>query len=207
MQLTVRDLRDLAKRDFSRGRSDLRLAVAEGGDDSGGHYLRSDDLSITGLAGVATALHNQDLDGRTLSSPRPIVQVEEIAARALIEDRRAAEREGAVSTRRESSSEDSASLGRLVKLELVVCRDVTGAALRVLEDSVLEGGNQNTVGCTIVALLFETVSYVTWLQWLPLPSRPYTTEGGTAQQGKQARGKQQTGADSYGSNQAEWQPP
>lgn len=171
MQLTVCDLRDLAKRDSSRSCSDLRLAVAEGGDDSCGHDLRSDDLSITHLAGVATALHNEDLNRRTLWSPRAVIQVEKVAARALIEDCRAAEREGAVSARREASSEDGASLSRLVKLELVVCGDVTGAGLRVLEDSVLEGSNQNTVRSAVIALLFETVSHITWPRMIAT-SRP-----------------------------------
>lgn len=186
MQLTVRDLRDLAKRNSSRGRSDLRLAVAEGGDDSGGNDLRSDDLSITGLAGVATTLHDDDLDGRTLWGPRAVVQVEEVAARALIEDSRAAEGEGAVTTRRKTSSEDSASLSRLVKLELVVCGNVTGTGLRILEDSVLEGSNQNAVGRAVTALLFETVSHITWPRWLPLPGGAHATKGAETQQGKQA---------------------
>lgn len=207
MQLTVCDLRDLAKRDSSRSCSDLRLAVAEGGDDSCGHDLRSDDLSVTHLAGVATALHDEDLNRRTLWSPRAVVQVEKVAARALIEDSRAAEREGAVSARGEASSEDSASLGRLVKLELVVGRDVTGAGLRILEDSVLEGSNQNAVSRAVIALLFEMVSHITWPRWLPLPGGAQATNDCTTQQGKQARGRQQTSPDSSGSNQAEWQPP
>lgn len=203
MQLTVRDLRDLANRNSSGRRPDLRLAIAEGGDDRGRHYLRSDDLSVANLTSVSATLHDQDLDGRTLCSPRAVIQVEEIAARTLIEDGRATESEGAVSTCRETGSENSTSLGRLIKLELVVCGDVAGSGLSILEDSVLEGSDQNTVGSTVTALLFETVSHITWPRWLPLPSRAYAV----TQQGKQARGKQQTGLwDSSESNRAARQP-
>lgn len=63
MQLTVRDLRDLAKRNLCGRRPNLRLAVAESGDDRGGDYLSSDDLSVTSLASVAAAIHDDDLDG------------------------------------------------------------------------------------------------------------------------------------------------
>lgn len=162
MQLTVRDLRDLANRNSSRGRSHLGLAIAEGGDDSGGYNLRSDDLSITYLACITTTFHDEDLYRRALRSPGAIVKVEEIATGALIEDSRAAECEGAVTASREAGSEDGTSLGRLVELELVVCGNVPGAALSILEDSVLQGSNQNAIGSTVVALLFKTVSHTDW---------------------------------------------
>lgn len=162
MRLTVCDLRDLANRNSSGGCAHLRLAIAEGGDDSCGYNLRSDDLSITGLAGITATLHNEDFDRRALCSPGAIVKVEEVATCTLIENSRAAECEGAVSASGESSSEDGARLGRLIELELVVCGDVPGSALTILEDSVLEGSNQNAVGGTVIALLFETVSDITW---------------------------------------------
>lgn len=161
MQLTVRDLRDLANRNSDGGRSDLRLAIAERRDNSCGLDLRSDDLSITGLTGVATTLHYQDLDRRALWSPGAVVKVEKISTRALIEDSRAAECEGAVSTSGKAGREDCTSLGRLVELELVVCGNVSSSALSILDDSVLEGRNQNAVGRTIIALLFDTVSHIT----------------------------------------------
>lgn len=160
MQLTVCDLRDLANRNSSSGCSDLRLAIAEGGDDSCGNDLGSDDLSITDLAGIAATLHDEDLDWRALRSPRAIVEVKEVSTSALVEDRRAAECERAVAANRETRSEDRASLSGLVELELVVCGNVSGSALRILDGSVLEGSNQNAVGGTVTALLFETVSHI-----------------------------------------------
>lgn len=160
MQLTVCDLRDLANRNSSGGCSDLWLAVAEGGDDSCGDYLRSDDLSITNLAGIAATLHNENLDRRALCSPGAVVQVEKVAAGTLVEDGRAAECEGAVSTNGETRREQCASLSGLVELELVVCGNVSGSALRILDNSVLEGRNQNAVGGTVTALLFKMVSHI-----------------------------------------------
>lgn len=186
MQLTVRNLRDLAKRNLCGRRPNLRLAVAERGDDRGGDYLSSDDLSVTSLASVAAAVHDDDLDGRALWSPGTVVQVEKIAARALIKDGRATQGEGTVAASREARSVDGASLGWLVELELVVCRDVSSAGLSIFENTVLKGSNQNAIGSTIVALLFGPVSHIPWPQWLPICNGAYARPWAA----RQSKGKQ-----------------
>ena len=91
MQLTVCDLRDLAKGNSSGCGPNLGLTVAESGDNRGGNNLGPDNLSVANFASVAATLHDQDLDWRALRSPGPVVEVEKVTACALIEDCRAAE--------------------------------------------------------------------------------------------------------------------
>lgn len=93
MQLTVCDLRDLAKRNSSGRGPDLGLTVAESGDNGGGDNLGSDDLSVTNLASIAATFHDEDFNWRALGSPGAVVKIEKVSACALIEDCRAAERE------------------------------------------------------------------------------------------------------------------
>lgn len=61
-RLTIRDLRNLAQWDTSRGGLDLGLTIGQSANDSGGHNLGADDLAVTGLRSSSTAWHDQDLD-------------------------------------------------------------------------------------------------------------------------------------------------
>lgn len=64
----------------------MRLAIAEGGDDSCGNDLGSDDLSVADLAGIAATLHDQNLNRRALGSPGAVVEIKEISTGALVKD-------------------------------------------------------------------------------------------------------------------------
>lgn len=164
MQLTVRDLRDLAHGDAGSRRPNLRLAVAEGRDDSGGDYLSANDLSVAGLACRALATrHDDDLNGRALRSPRAVIQVVKVTTGALIEDSRTAQGKGAVRTGREARGVNCTSLRGAVELELVIGCDVSSSSLSVLENTVLQLRDQNAVGGAVTALLFEMVSHNVWL--------------------------------------------
>lgn len=142
--LTVGDLRDLADGDASRGRLDLGLSVGEGAHDGGRDDLGADDLAVISLGGSAATWQDDNFDGRALGGPVAVVEVEEVARLALVEDSRAAESQRAVATRGEARGEDGAGLGRLVKLELEVASDVTSSGLGVRQNTVGEAGDQGT---------------------------------------------------------------
>lgn len=161
VKLTIRDLGDLAQRDTGGGGPDLGLAIGQGADDGGSDNLSADDLAVTGLAGVTTAGHDDDLDGRALRSPGAVVQVEEVARVALIPDGGAAQCQGAIAAGREARCEDGAGLGRTVKLELEVAGDVAGPLLRVGQGARRQSGDQDAIAGAGAALLW--VSLAEWL--------------------------------------------
>lgn len=105
-----------------------------------------------------------------MRSPVTVVQVEEIAALALIKDGGAAQSQGAVAASREARGVDGAGLGRLVVLKLVVASNVTGTTLSVKESAIAESGDKNAVArAGIALLLFISVSRSTRrLQMVPL---------------------------------------
>lgn len=147
--LTIRDLRDLAQRNARSGRLDLRLAIAQRADVGLSHDLSADDLAVAALARAAvvgaSTRQNDNLDGGALGGPAAVVQVEEVAALALVEDGGAAQRQRAVAARREARRVDGARLRGLVVLELEVGRDVARAALGVQELAVFEGRHEDAV--------------------------------------------------------------
>ena len=100
-------------------------------------------LTANGLCAL-TARHSEDLNRRALLSPPAVVQVVEVARLALVEDGRAAQRQGAVAALGEASCVYGAGLRGPVKLELVVGSDVAGSALRILEDTVGKSGHENS---------------------------------------------------------------
>lgn len=152
-KLTIRDLRDLAQRNARGGGLDLRLAIRQGADNGGGDDLGADDLAVARLRGGAAARHDQDLDGGALGGPVTVVQVEEVAALALVEDGRAAQGQRAVGAGREARRVDGAGLGGLVVLELVVTGNVACAALRVQQRAVRQRRHEDAVARAGVALL------------------------------------------------------
>lgn len=178
-QRTIGDLRDLAQRNAGGGGLDLRLAVGQGADDCGGDNLGANDLAIAGLAGTALGVgsatgQDQDLDGRALRGPVAVVQVEEVAALALVEDGRAAQGERAVGTGREARGVDGAGLRGLVVLELEVASNVARTLLRVEECAVAEGRHEDAVAGAGSALLCPGEE-AGQLGDLPLVARPFTS--------------------------------
>lgn len=73
-----------------------------------------------------------------MRSPVAVVEVVEGATEALPEDVRGPKSQAAVRTDGETGGVDGAGLGWLVELELVIGRDVAGAALRISQDTVAE---------------------------------------------------------------------
>lgn len=69
---------------------------------------------------------------------RLVVEVVESSTEALVEDGRATEREGVVSTYREASGVDGAGLRGSIKLELAVIGNISSPVLRIDQDSVLK---------------------------------------------------------------------
>ena len=148
---------------------DLAITDLRNGSSAGGLHLSIADLG--GLASVAargardtglaigtlgrgasrdrsTTANDVDVDLRALGGLGLVVQVVEIAAQALVEDGVVTDGEGVVRADGPASSVDGTGLRGTVELELVVGRDVTGAALVVLEDTVLEGDLEvGALGC------------------------------------------------------------
>jgi len=101
-------------------------------------------------------LHNPKLHLLALLRPPAIIKVVKVPAPALPPARAATKCNRPVRTRREACGVDGARLRRLVKLELVVGRNVAGSALAVEEDAVVESerecvgrlaGGSSTAGC------------------------------------------------------------
>ena len=147
------------------------LAVGDlGGNSAAGNLTVGDlggngatgDLAISGLASgsgrcgaAATATNNLNVDCVALSGGGLVVEVVEGAAQALVEDGVGANGERAVAADGPSSGVDGTSLRWAIELELPVGGNVTGAALGVLEGTVLEGHHE---GGVIALPLFTCVS-------------------------------------------------
>lgn len=155
MQLTIRDLRDLAQGDASCCGLDLRLAIGQSTHDRGSHNLRANDLAIAALGSSSSARHDQNLHGRALCGPVAVVQVVKVAALALIEDSRAAEGQRAVATGREAGGVNGAGLSGLVILELEVASNIARTTLRIEECAIGESGDEDAVRRAGFALLEE----------------------------------------------------
>ncbi len=95
-------------------------------------------------------LEHECVDGnwRALSGPVAIVQVIEASAQALVEDVGGTQRKRAIAANGETGGEDSAGLGRGVKLELVVCSDVPSTALGVRKDPIGESERKRRIAGT-----------------------------------------------------------
>lgn len=158
LRLSVRDLSDwdgrgclrLSIRDLGDGlrRLSLRLAIrdlAYCGSNGGASWLSVRRLGNFPRGGVS-ARKDVDQDGLTLSSPVAVVQVIEATAQALVEDSRGTESEGGVTADRETISVDGSGLGWSIKLELIVGRNVSGAALLVGELAIGESDNEGSLG-------------------------------------------------------------
>ena len=83
----------------------------------------------------------KDLNGDwvTLRSPFTVVEIVEIAAETLVEGRRAAERQTAITADAEAGGVDCTGLWWGVELELIVGCNVTSATLVVLEHAIVDG--------------------------------------------------------------------
>lgn len=88
-----------------------------------------------------------------MRSPVTVVQVEEVAALALVKDGRAAQSQGTVAASRKARGVDGTGLGGLVVLELEVASNVAGTTLSVKESAIAESGDKNAVARAGIALL------------------------------------------------------
>lgn len=79
-----------------------------------------------------------DDDGRALRRPRPIVEVEEATAEALVKHTCATQSKRTVVADREPGRDDGASLRRSIELELVVGCNVSRSTCLVLENTILK---------------------------------------------------------------------
>lgn len=179
LKLTIVDLAN--RHEGCRG-DDLRLAVAQRddqcrGDDPGADHRLGGVLAITAaVAAAATAGQDQNVHRRALRRRPAVVQVVEGARRALPEDGRVAQSEGAVAARREARRVQGARLGRVVELELVVGRDVAGASLVVRQHAVGELDHHRTAAGAGSALLWVVVVWLAPVTCPALPSqRPIIT--------------------------------
>jgi hypothetical protein len=87
---------DLAQGDRHDSSDDLRLAVTERDDNSGGGDSSTDNLAIGQLRSIlwriiGTTGNDLDLHWRALSGPGPVVQVVKGTRQALVEDGRGTE--------------------------------------------------------------------------------------------------------------------
>jgi len=114
-----------------------------------------------------------DGDGGALGGPVAVVEVVETTAEALPEDVGAAEGQAAVSAHGEAGGVDGTSLRWLVELELVVGRNVAGAANRVSQDAVAKTDLEGGVGLASNELVRGSSSgyggaCASWCLWLAL---------------------------------------
>ena len=139
---------DLANGDHLVRGDDLRLAVGERNNEGGQNRGRTND-SLSRDSGVFSriiAWDYNDVDGLALRSPVPVVEIVKVARTALIEGRGRTKSKSRISrAERETSRVDCTSLGRIVKLELIVRGNVTCSVIRILDDSVAQGRDQDTV--------------------------------------------------------------
>lgn len=129
--------------DWDTGGS-LRLAVGDLGN-WGGSDLSVGDLGGNGHGGGGrSGTHDVNVDLGALGTGGLVVEVVEGTAEALVEDGGAAESDGSVAASRPSSGVDGTSLGRSVKLELLVGGDVSSSAFGIGHDTVVEGDDERS---------------------------------------------------------------
>lgn len=107
---------------------------------------------------LCAAGDGDDGDGLALRRPRSVVQVVEAARQALVEGLGGAQRHDVVLAEREAAGEEGAGLCRLIELELVVGRDVSGPALRVVGRAVLQRDDERSLFAAFCPFLYHVVS-------------------------------------------------
>lgn len=156
----------LAIRDNSDSGGRLGLAVRAGGvggqvsgAGSGRGGYRGGRGGRAGSAAAAAGDHVQS-NRRALWRPVGVVQVVEVAAKALIEDGGITKRDGTIATNREARGDKGAGLGRGIELELVVVGNVGSAIFgdyasegsAIFQDSILQAEHQGSFASTFGAL-------------------------------------------------------
>lgn len=153
---------NLAQGDVHRRRDDLRLTVAQCGDDSRLDNTSSNDLAITNVRDSSLGFHStagNSHDGNRLALLRPvaIVQVVEVTREALVEGGRVTQGEDVVLTEREAAGEESTGLGRAVELELEVRCDISSSVFRIDDVSIFQANNQDSILPTFSSSLYSSL--------------------------------------------------
>lgn len=134
LNLSIADL----THSYRHHRSDhLWLAVGNRAHDRCCYNVGTDDLShTTGTAGTGggTAGHGFENDGVTLRGPVAVIQVPKVARLALPKLSRVSKSHQAIGAEGEASRVQCTGLRRLVELELVVGRDVSGTRKSIFGD-------------------------------------------------------------------------
>jgi hypothetical protein len=146
---------NLAERDRDGSGHNLRLTVAQSGDNSRLDNRGANNLAVGNLRGSVFAAARADNDGDrlTLLGPVLVVQVVEGTRKAAVEGLAVAKGEDVVLANGEAAGEQGTGLSRLVELELVVRGDVANAVLSILGGTVLKGHDEDTSLAALSTLL------------------------------------------------------
>lgn len=135
---------DLADWNDDAGWVYLRLAICDSRHNGSLDHLGADGglfstvTSISITSSVSVARNYNNLDWLALRRPVTVVQVIEVSGLALVEGGRATQTQFAVGARGEAARVDGIDLRRIIKLELIVGRNVPSTILGILQNSIVE---------------------------------------------------------------------
>ncbi len=141
----------LAQGHFYRRGDDLGLTIAQCGDDSCLDNASSDELTVSDVCNgslLPSAGNSNDGNGLALLGPVAVVQIVEVTREALVESRRVTQCQDVVLAEGEAAGDEGTGLGRTIELELVVGCDIPSSVFCVVDRSVRQTNNEDTVLAT-----------------------------------------------------------